>query len=105
MSEQRTTPPAPGEPVAAHDEPMAGAGPAGGHADGTVDAGSAGHAGSAVATPSGRSTGRGNAASPAEIGAMFDRISGVYDAMNAVISGFQEPRWRRRAVAPWPTSR
>jgi demethylmenaquinone methyltransferase/2-methoxy-6-polyprenyl-1,4-benzoquinol methylase len=29
---------------------------------------------------------------------MFDRISGVYDVMNAVISGFQEPRWRRRAV-------
>jgi demethylmenaquinone methyltransferase/2-methoxy-6-polyprenyl-1,4-benzoquinol methylase len=30
---------------------------------------------------------------------MFDRISGVYDVMNAVISGFQEPRWRGRAVA------
>jgi demethylmenaquinone methyltransferase/2-methoxy-6-polyprenyl-1,4-benzoquinol methylase len=30
---------------------------------------------------------------------MFDRIAPVYDAMNAVISGFQEPRWRRRAVA------
>ena len=29
---------------------------------------------------------------------MFDRISGVYDVMNAIISGFQEPRWRRRAV-------
>lgn len=29
---------------------------------------------------------------------MFDAISGVYDPMNAVISGFQEPRWRRRAI-------
>ena len=29
---------------------------------------------------------------------MFDRISGVYDPMNLVISVFQEPRWRRRAV-------
>jgi demethylmenaquinone methyltransferase / 2-methoxy-6-polyprenyl-1,4-benzoquinol methylase len=29
---------------------------------------------------------------------MFDRISGIYDPMNAIISGFQEPRWRRRAV-------
>ena len=30
---------------------------------------------------------------------MFDRIAPMYDLMNAVISGFQEPRWRRRAVA------
>lgn len=30
---------------------------------------------------------------------MFDRIAPVYDGMNAVISGFQEPRWRRHAVA------
>ncbi len=30
---------------------------------------------------------------------MFDRIAPVYDGMNALISGFQEPRWRRRAVA------
>ncbi len=29
---------------------------------------------------------------------MFDRIAPVYDGMNAAISGFQEPRWRRRAV-------
>jgi demethylmenaquinone methyltransferase/2-methoxy-6-polyprenyl-1,4-benzoquinol methylase len=36
---------------------------------------------------------------PAEVAAMFDRIAPVYDAMNAFISGFQEPRWRRRAVA------
>ena len=30
---------------------------------------------------------------------MFDRIAGVYDPMNLVISAFQEPRWRRHAVA------
>ena len=29
---------------------------------------------------------------------MFDRISPVYDLMNQLISGLQEPRWRRRAV-------
>ncbi len=50
-------------------------------------------------TPSGRGTGTGNAASPAEVGAMFDRIARVYDPMNLVISAFQEPRWRARAVA------
>ncbi|MBI3745245.1 MAG: ubiquinone/menaquinone biosynthesis methyltransferase [Chloroflexi bacterium] len=44
-------------------------------------------------------TRRGNPAAPAEVGAMFDRIAGVYDPLNAVISGFQEPRWRRRLVA------
>jgi demethylmenaquinone methyltransferase/2-methoxy-6-polyprenyl-1,4-benzoquinol methylase len=49
-------------------------------------------------TPSGQATERGNAAPPTEVGAMFDRISGVYDVMNLVISGFQEPRWRHRAV-------
>jgi demethylmenaquinone methyltransferase/2-methoxy-6-polyprenyl-1,4-benzoquinol methylase len=48
--------------------------------------------------PSGRASDRGNAASPAEVGAMFDRISRVYDSINLVISAFQEPRWRRRAV-------
>lgn len=53
---------------------------------------------SPVPTPSGRATERGNAAPTTEVGAMFDRISGVYDVMNSVISGFQEPRWRRRAV-------
>jgi demethylmenaquinone methyltransferase/2-methoxy-6-polyprenyl-1,4-benzoquinol methylase len=36
---------------------------------------------------------------PTIVAAMFDRIAPVYDAMNAIISGFQEPRWRRRAVA------
>jgi demethylmenaquinone methyltransferase/2-methoxy-6-polyprenyl-1,4-benzoquinol methylase len=49
--------------------------------------------------PSGAATDRGNAASTAEVGAMFDRIAPRYDAMNALISGFQEPRWRRRAIA------
>ncbi len=51
------------------------------------------------AAPSGRATERGNAAASEEVGAMFDRISGVYDPMNLVISALQEPRWRRRAVA------
>lgn len=49
--------------------------------------------------PSGAATERGNAASTAEVEAMFDRIAPHYDAMNALISGFQEPRWRRRAIA------
>lgn len=40
----------------------------------------------------------GNRAPPARVAEMFDRISGVYDGMNLAISGFQEPRWRRRAV-------
>jgi len=48
--------------------------------------------------PSGRATRQGNAATPAEVGAMFDRIARVYDPMNLVISAFQEPRWRKRAV-------
>jgi demethylmenaquinone methyltransferase/2-methoxy-6-polyprenyl-1,4-benzoquinol methylase len=48
--------------------------------------------------PSGRATERGNAASTAEVAAMFDKIARVYDPMNLVISAFQEPRWRRRAV-------
>lgn len=51
-----------------------------------------------VPMPTGDSTGSGNAASAAQVGAMFDRIAPVYDLMNAVISGFQEPRWRRQAV-------
>ena len=42
---------------------------------------------------------RGNAATSDEVGAMFDRIAGVYDPLNALISGFQEPRWRRRLVS------
>ena len=48
--------------------------------------------------PSGRATDSGNAASTAEVAGMFDRIARVYDPMNLVISAFQEPRWRRRAV-------
>lgn len=40
----------------------------------------------------------GNRVSPDRIREMFDSISGVYDPMNTVISGFQEPRWRRRAI-------
>jgi demethylmenaquinone methyltransferase/2-methoxy-6-polyprenyl-1,4-benzoquinol methylase len=41
---------------------------------------------------------RGNDAAPERVAAMFDRIAGVYDGMNLAISGFQEPRWRRRAI-------
>jgi demethylmenaquinone methyltransferase / 2-methoxy-6-polyprenyl-1,4-benzoquinol methylase len=48
--------------------------------------------------PSGRATERGNAAPTTEVRAMFDRIARVYDPMNLVISAFQEPRWRKRAV-------
>ena len=40
----------------------------------------------------------GNRVAPERIREMFDTISGVYDPMNTVISGFQEPRWRRRAI-------
>ena len=49
--------------------------------------------------PSGLATERGNAAPSSEVRSMFDGISGVYDPMNLLISAFQEPRWRRRAVA------
>lgn len=49
--------------------------------------------------PSGRATDSGNAASTAEVRAMFDTIARVYDPLNLVISAFQEPRWRKRAVA------
>ena len=45
--------------------------------------------------PSGLATDRGNAASTAEVRAMFDKIARVYDPMNLVISAFQEPRWRQ----------
>lgn len=48
--------------------------------------------------PSGAATERGNAAPSTEVSSMFDRISGVYDVLNLLISAFQEPRWRRRAV-------
>jgi demethylmenaquinone methyltransferase/2-methoxy-6-polyprenyl-1,4-benzoquinol methylase len=49
-------------------------------------------------TPSGASTGAGNAAAPPEVQVMFDRIAPRYDLMNLLISAFQEPRWRRRLV-------
>ncbi len=41
---------------------------------------------------------QGNSAPPQRVEEMFDRISGVYDGMNLAISGFQEPRWRKRIV-------
>ena len=40
----------------------------------------------------------GNSAPPERVAEMFDRISGVYDGMNLAISGFQEPRWRRKII-------
>jgi demethylmenaquinone methyltransferase/2-methoxy-6-polyprenyl-1,4-benzoquinol methylase len=49
-------------------------------------------------TPSGASTGAGNAAASPEVQVMFDRIAPRYDLMNLLISAFQEPRWRRRLV-------
>ena len=49
-------------------------------------------------TPSGDSTGAGNAAPPPEVQVMFDRIARRYDLMNLLISAFQEPRWRKRLV-------
>jgi demethylmenaquinone methyltransferase / 2-methoxy-6-polyprenyl-1,4-benzoquinol methylase len=49
-------------------------------------------------TPTGASTGSGNAAAPPEVRVMFDRIAPRYDVMNLLISAFQEPRWRRRLV-------
>jgi len=41
---------------------------------------------------------QGNSAPPQRVEEMFDRISGVYDGMNLAISGFQEPRWRKRLI-------
>lgn len=40
----------------------------------------------------------GNRVAPERIRDMFDTISAVYDPMNTLISGFQEPRWRARAI-------
>lgn len=42
---------------------------------------------------------QGNSAPPQKVEEMFDQISGLYDGMNLAISGFQEPRWRKRIVA------
>jgi demethylmenaquinone methyltransferase/2-methoxy-6-polyprenyl-1,4-benzoquinol methylase len=42
---------------------------------------------------------QGNSAPPQKVAEMFDQISGLYDGMNLAISGFQEPRWRKRIVA------
>jgi demethylmenaquinone methyltransferase / 2-methoxy-6-polyprenyl-1,4-benzoquinol methylase len=50
-------------------------------------------------TPTGASTGGGNAAGQPEVRVMFDRIASRYDLMNLLISAFQEPRWRKRLVA------
>lgn len=63
------------------------------------DAGSAPDGAVGAAVPSGAATEIGNAAPPERIGAMFDAIAPRYDLLNALISGFQEPRWRRRAIA------
>jgi demethylmenaquinone methyltransferase/2-methoxy-6-polyprenyl-1,4-benzoquinol methylase len=41
---------------------------------------------------------RGNSAATPTVAAMFDRIASRYDLMNALISGFQERRWRARLV-------
>jgi demethylmenaquinone methyltransferase/2-methoxy-6-polyprenyl-1,4-benzoquinol methylase len=49
-------------------------------------------------TPTGDSTGAGNAAAQPEVQVMFDRIAPRYDLMNLLISAFQEPRWRKRLV-------
>ena len=40
----------------------------------------------------------GNPAPTPSVAAMFDGLARRYDAMNALISGFQESRWRRRLV-------
>lgn len=40
----------------------------------------------------------GNPIRTEDVGALFDRIADRYDAMNLVISLFQEPRWRHRLI-------
>ena len=50
------------------------------------------HDGSDTGVPSG------NPSPPDQVRTMFDQIAPVYDSMNAAISGFQEPRWRRLLV-------
>ena len=58
-----------------------------------------GPAGRAPAADQPAPTGHPAPAPSHEVGAMFDRIAPRYDAMNSVMSGFQEPRWRRTVVA------
>ena len=51
--------------------------------------------------PEPRSAAGAPAVTPASrhVGEMFDRLAPRYDGMSAVVSAFQEPRWRRRVVA------
>src|SRR5690242_20294215 len=55
---------------------------------------------SAVAGPSAPATGNGapGVLAEADVRAMFDRISGLYDRMNTVMTAGLHHRWRRRAA-------
>src|SRR4029079_677828 len=56
------------------------------------------HPGARGRTRGGSAMTEGNRVAPERIREMFDTISGVYDPMNTLISAFEEPRWRRRAI-------